>query len=149
MDTTDIKNIWKAHDNLLDRSMRLNMLCLETIQSRKSKSKLRPLLFLRIFETISHIVIALFLSSLIYDVSSSFNMTILLSFVILFVLYSLILCIRQLVILVQINFSEDVLDMQRKLSELQIHILDYFKLVFLIIPFWFVYPVLGIYYLQV
>ena len=84
MDTTDIKNIWKAHDNLLDRSMRLNMLCLETIQSRKSKSKLRPLLFLRIFETISHIVIALFLSSLIYDVSSSFNMTILLSFVILF-----------------------------------------------------------------
>lgn len=135
MDTTDIKNIWKAHDNLLDRSMRLNMLCLETIQSRKSKSKLRPLLFLRIFETISHIVIALFLSSLIYDVPSSFNMTILLSFVILFVLYSLILCIRQLVILVQINFSEDVLDMQRKLSELQIHILDYFKLVFLIIPF--------------
>ena len=145
MNTTDIKNIWKEHDNLLDKSMRLNMLCLETIQSRKSKSKLRPLLFLRIFETISHIVIALFLSSLIYDVSSSFNMTILLLFVILFVLYSLILCIRQLVILVQINFSEEVLDMQRKLSELQIHILDYFKLVFLIIPFWFVYPVLGIY----
>ena len=145
METTDIKNIWKSHDNLLERSMRLNILCIETIQSQKSKSELKPLLFLRIFEAAVHIVIALFLGSFLKDVFSNINIAILLGAVLLFVIYSLILCIRQIAIIIQINYSESVTDIQQKLSVLQTHVLDYFKLVFLVIPFWFVYPILGLY----
>ena len=145
METSDIKNIWKSHDDLLDRSMKLNILCLEIIQSQKSKSGLKPLLFLRIFETIVHIVIAFFLGSILIEVSSNINIAILLAVVLMFVIYSLILCIRQIVIIVQINYSDSVTDIQKKLTLLQTHILDYFKLVFLVIPFWFVYPVLGLY----
>lgn len=145
METTDIKSIWKSHDDLLDRSMKLNILCLEKIQSQRSKSILKPLLYLRIFETVVHLVIALFLGSILFSVSSKVNIAILIAAVLMFVVYSLVMCIRQIIIIVQINYSESVTDIQKKLSLLQTHILDYFKLVFLAIPFWFVYPILGIY----
>lgn len=143
METSELKNIWKAHDNILDKSMKLNMLCIETIQSQKSKSKLKPLLILRIIESIVLIKIILFLFGFLYDYLSDIPVAISSVILIIYSVYALFLCSAQIIIIAQINYSDSVTEIQKKLSLLQIHILDYFRLTFLMIPFWLIYPIIG------
>ena len=143
METAEIKNIWKAHDSLLDRSIKLNIFCIETIQSQKSKSKLKPLLILRIIESIILAIIAFLLGGFLYDNINSIPLSVSASVLIIYTMYALYLCSAQIALITGISYSESVTDIQRKLNLLQIHILDYFRLTFLMIPFWFVYPLIG------
>jgi len=143
METAEIKNIWKAHDSILDRSIKLNIYCIETIQSQKSKLKLKPLLIFRIIESIILAIITYLLGGFLYDNISSIPLSLSAAVLIIYTLYALYLCSAQISLITGISYSESVTDIQRKLNLLQIHILDYFRLTFLMIPFWFVYPVIG------
>lgn len=145
INSPELKDIWKDHDSILERSMKLNIFCVEKIQTQRSKSKLRPLLFLRITEAIVTIIISYFLSSFLENSFSNINYAVPLSLLIVFSLYSLYLCISQIIIILRINFSHDIIDIQKKLALLQTHILDYFRLSFIVIPFWLLYPLIGIY----
>ena len=145
INSPELKDIWKDHDSILERSMKLNIFCVEKIQTQRSKSKLRPLLFLRIAEAIVTIIISYFLSSFLENSFSNINYAVPLSLLIVFSLYSLYLCISQIIIILRINFSHDIIDIQKKLALLQTHILDYFRLSFIVIPFWLLYPLIGIY----
>ena len=51
MDSAELKNLWKSHDNILERSVKLNILCVEKLQSQKAKAKIKPLMILRIIES--------------------------------------------------------------------------------------------------
>ena len=143
MDTAEIKKIWKAHDSILDRSIKLNIYCIETIQAQKSKSKLKPLLILRIIESIILAIITYLLGGFIYDNISCIPLSVSAAVLIIYTLYALYLCYAQIVLITEISYSESVTVIQRKLKLLQTHILDYFRLTFLMIPFWFVYPIIG------
>lgn len=148
INSPELKDIWKDHDSILERSMKLNIFCVEKIQTQRSKSKLRPLLFLRITEAILIIIFANFLSAFLENSFSNINYAVPLSLLIIFSLYSLYLCISQIIIILRINFSHDIIDIQKKLALLQTHILDYFRLSFIAIPFWLLYPLIGIYILS-
>ena len=50
MDIQEFKNIWQAYDDNLEKSLKLNMHCLELIQSQKAKSKLKTVFISRIIE---------------------------------------------------------------------------------------------------
>lgn len=57
MELSELKSIWQAYDNKLERSLKLNLHCLELIQAQKVKSKLRPLLWQRVIEIVFHSVV--------------------------------------------------------------------------------------------
>lgn len=141
----ELKEIWKDQDSILEKSINLNVLCLEKIQTQRSKSKLNPLLALRLFESFVNIVIIYFLRGFLDELTNSIILFTFLSSVILFSFYSIYLCIKQIIIIIQINFSDNIVEIQKKLSLLQTHILDYFRLSFLAVPFWILYPVIGLY----
>ena len=143
MDTAEIKKIWKAHDSILDMSIKLNIYCIEKIQSQKSQSKLRPLLILRIIESIILAIITYSIGGFLYDNINSIPLSVSAAVLLIYSLYALYLCSAQISLIAGISYSESVTDIQRKLNQLQIHILDYFRLTFLMIPFWFVYPIIG------
>jgi hypothetical protein len=143
METTELKNIWKAHDSILERSLKLNIYCIETIQSQKSKSKLKPLLMLRIFESIILLIILIFLAGFLFDNVSDIPVAVSAAILAIYNLYAFYKCFAQIALMTKISFSDSVTDIQIKLNLLQTHILDYFRLTFLMIPFWLVYPVIG------
>ena len=143
MESLELKNLWKSNDNILERSMKLNLLCIEKIQSQKAKAKIKPLMILRIIESVILLMIIHFLFSNFIGGSASTGILISAAILITFSLYALYLCALQIIAIIQINYSDSVTDIQKKLSMLQTHILDYFRLTFLMIPFWLVYPVLG------
>ncbi len=143
METAEIKNIWKAHDSILDRSVKLNIYCIETIQSQKSKSRLKPLLMLRIFESIILLSILIFLAGFTFDNVTDIPVAVSAVILAIYSLYAFYNCAAQIVLITQISYSDSVTEIQRKLNLLQTHILDYFRLTFLMIPFWLVYPVIG------
>ena len=143
MDTAELKNLWKSHDNILERSVKLNILCVEKLQSQKAKAKIKPLMILRIIESMILAMIILFLFSNFIDGSASTGILISAAILITFSLYALYLCALQIMTIIKISYSDSVTDIQKKLALLQTHILDYFRLTFLMIPFWLVYPVIG------
>ncbi|MDQ3021658.1 MAG: hypothetical protein M3R36_13975 [Bacteroidota bacterium] len=144
METDELKSMWKAHDNILDKSMKLNLLCIETIQSQRSKTTLKPLLALRVIEAFVLISIIFILNSFFYQYLSNIILIVPAVILIIFLMYNLYLCAAQIIIIVQINYSDSVTQIQEKLSLLQTHVLDYFRLSFLAVPFWFIYPVAGL-----
>jgi hypothetical protein len=52
-------------------------------------------------------------------------------------------CIRQIVIIREIDYSKSITDIQRKLTLLQSHIVDYIRLTFLMLPTYLAYPIIA------
>ena len=66
MEDIELKNIWKAHEEKLDKSLKLNYFLLESIQTQKAKSKLHSLAAFKTGAVILGIVWLLFLGMLLY-----------------------------------------------------------------------------------
>ncbi|HMS63875.1 MAG TPA: hypothetical protein PKD83_01325 [Ignavibacteria bacterium] len=143
MNSAELKNIWKDQDSILESSVKLNLLCVEKIQTQRSKSQLHPVLIYRIIETLILIKIILFLTEYLFNEITGTSFVISAVILIIFFTYDLYLCIAQIITILQINYSESVTDIQKKLALLQTHILDNFRLTFLIIPFWPVFFIAG------
>ena len=43
MELNDVKSLWQAYDSKLERSLKLNLHCLDLIQAQKVKSQLEPI----------------------------------------------------------------------------------------------------------
>ncbi len=143
MDIEELKNLWQTYDAKLERSLSLNIRCIDLIQAQKAKSKLKGLFISRIIEGITHLVIMYYLLKFLvahfFEVQFSISAGILL----LFFIMAFINCIKQVVIIKQIDYSENITDIQRKLTLLNTHIVDYMRLTFLVMPTYLVYPVIA------
>jgi hypothetical protein len=142
MDIQEIKNIWQAYDSKLEKSFRLNMHCLELIQSQKAKSKLKPVLILRIVEIVLHIIVIGWLGNFLYKNFLQWPYALSAAALILFFVVALSNCTRQIITIMQIDYSNNVTDIQKKLTLLQAHIVDYVRLTFLVLPTWLAYPLI-------
>ncbi len=142
MELNELKTIWKAYDTKLEKSLKLNLRCLEMIQAQKIKSKLTPLLWLRVFEAIVHIAAIMwtgnFLFAHFFEVQFSVSAAVLM----LFFIIAFSNCLIQIIIIKQIDYSENIISIQRKLNMLQSYIINYIRLTFLVIPTWLAYPVI-------
>lgn len=67
MELTEIKSLWQSYDRKLEKSLQLNLRCLELIQAQKVKSKLKPLFWQRVAETMIHIVVVYWLIGFLYS----------------------------------------------------------------------------------
>lgn len=142
MELSELKLIWQAYDMKLEKSLKLNLHCLEMIQSQKAKSKLKPLLLLRIAEVILHSIVIIWLVVFLIKNISLIQYVLSASALILFFVIAFANCIKQIILLKEIDNTEDVLTIQKKMTLLQSHITDYIRLTFLCLPTYLAYPII-------
>lgn len=150
MEDIELKKIWQSYDQKLEeakilnmQSWALNLQSFEMLQSHKAKSKLQSLRRLRIVEASLHFLTLLYLGSFLFSHFSEWYFAVSAIALILFFLIAFINCIRQLVIIQQVNYSDSIVDIQQKLTRLQSHIIDYVRLTFLCLPTYLAYPIIG------
>ncbi len=143
MELSEFKSIWQAYDDKLEKSLELNLRCLEIIQAQKVKSKLTPIFRLRILEVVLHSVIIYWLGRFLYNHFFEIQFAVSAAVLMIFFIIAISNCIKQVVIIKQIDYSEDITTIQRNLTLLQSHIADYIRLTFLCIPTYLAYPVIA------
>ena len=143
MELSEIKSMWQAYDSKLEKSLKLNIRCLEMIQAQKVKSKLTPLLWLRVIEIILHVIVIFWLFTFLYK--NLFLPVYAVSAFVLIAFYILafINCLKQIIVIKQMDYSNDIVTIQSSLIIIKTHIINYVRLSFLCIPIFLAYPIVG------
>ena len=144
MERAEIKSLWQSYDRKLEKSLQLNIRCLELIQAQKVKSKLKPLFWLRVTETFIHMIVVYWLAVFLYRNFSEWPLA--LSAISLLVFFGMAMLngIKQLIVIKQMDYSDDIITIQSSLVLLRTHIVDYVRLTFLALPTWLAYPIIGL-----
>jgi hypothetical protein len=120
MEDITLKNLWKAQDEKLDRTMKQNLFIIESIQKQKAKSRLKGLARLKLVAVILGILWALFLAVLIYgNRLQNIYFTVSLGMIILITIGATVAYIRHIVLIKQLDYSQSITDTQKKLAKLQ------------------------------
>ena len=145
MEAQELKNIWQVYDQKLERSLALNLHCVEAIQTQKAKSKLNSLILLKGFAVVVGIVWVLFLSFLVFWVfqAADYPFTvpklffiISASAVALLTFIGVVVYVKHIVWILQINYSDNVVAIQGKTAALQTSTIQIARLLFLQLPFY-------------
>ncbi len=120
MEDITLKTLWKAQDEKLDRTMKLNLFILESLQKQKAQSKLNSLARLKLAAVTLGIVWALFLGVLIYgNKLQNIYFTISVGMIMLITILAIAVYIKHIVLIRQLDYSQSITDTQKKLSKLQ------------------------------
>lgn len=140
MELNEVKSLWQAYDSKLERSLKLNLHCLGLIQTQKVKSQLEPILWHRAIELTVHLIaIALLVGFLI---NNFFQWPYALSALVLLAFYVMAFsnCVRQILIIRRMDYSNDIITIQSSLVMLRTHIVNFGRLTVLCIPTFLAYP---------
>jgi len=148
MEDIEMKNIWQSYDRKIKearvlnlQSWALNLRCFETIQTQKAKSKLDSLATFKIWAVVLGILWVLFLGILVYENRfTNLYFSISVSFIMLFSIIAVVIYIKHIIIIKQINYAENITDTQKKLAQLQLSTLKFAGIIWLQMPFqttWF------------
>lgn len=120
MEDITLKNLWKAQEEKLDRTMKLNLFILESLQKQKAQSKLNSLARLKLVAVILGIVWALFLGLLIYgNQLQNVYFTVSVGMIMLITILAIAVYIKHIALIRQLDYSQSITDTQKKLSKLQ------------------------------
>jgi len=145
MELDDLKNTWKAYDKKLEeawilnlQSLALNLQVFETLQTQKAKSKLNALIKFKSFAVVLGILWVLFLGFLVYHSLTLPRIFFAVSagMIMLFTIIAIVVYIRHIVLIKQIDNSETVIDAQRKLALLQSSTINIGRILWLQMPFY-------------
>jgi hypothetical protein len=143
MQDTEIKNMWKTYDRMIEeskilnlQSWALNLSCFETLQIQKAKSKLKTLIIPKIAGIILGIGWMLFLGFLFYYTRSQIFMAISLGMIIIFTIIAIISYIQDIAIIAQISYGNSVIETQKKIAFLQSSIINTIRILWLQLPFY-------------
>jgi hypothetical protein len=120
MEDITLMNLWKAQEEKLDRTMRLNLFLLESMQKQKAQSKLKGLARIKTSAVILGIVYILLLGLLIYgNQFKNIYFSISLGAILLFNVLAVIVYMQHISLIRHIDYSQSITDAQEKLSRLQ------------------------------
>lgn len=141
MEDIALKEMWANYDKKLEKSLALNHRLITEIQSQKARSALRPLKTIKIFAVIAGIIWTLTLSVLVFFAVSAmtpYRIFFILSAlaVITITIAAIVVYIRQIMLIQQIDNSMNVVEVQRKLSTLQYSTINIARILFLSAPFY-------------
>ena len=149
MDTPELKDIWQAYDAKLEKSLKLNLHCIETIQTQKVKSTFALLKFFKLLEIIIGVLLIFFLGNFLYNNLTETYFVVAAGILMVFCSLAIIGSIKQIVLISQISYTQNILDNQKKLALLQSSVLlqssiiKYLRLAFLSLPFYTAYIIIG------
>jgi hypothetical protein len=142
MEINELKDIWQQYDDKLERSLQLNRKCLAMIQAQRTRSKLAPLLRIRLFEILLHSVLVWWLAGFLFHHFFEWKFALSALVLIIFYLLALVTCLKQVIIIKRIDYSDDVITIQSSLVMLETHNADYIRLGFLFMPSYLAYPII-------
>jgi hypothetical protein len=120
MDEITLKNLWKAQDEKLDRTMKLNLFILESMQKQKAASKLNGLARLKLFAVILGVLWVLFLGVLIYgNQLQNIYFTVSVGMIMLINIAAIAIYIKHIVLIKELDYSQSITNTQKKLARLQ------------------------------
>ncbi|MBL7697765.1 MAG: hypothetical protein JNK79_06385 [Chitinophagaceae bacterium] len=140
MELDQLKAVWHTYDVKIQKALNLNVRFLEMVESQKVKSKLRPLFWGKAIETVLHtLVIALLLAFVLNHVS---DVNYFASGLILLGFYGVAISnsISHVRIINRIDYSQEVVSIQKDLAALRSGNLNYAKMTILCIPTFLAYP---------
>lgn len=136
MENLEIINLWKQYDEKLEKSLSLNQKILVELQQQKAKNALKPARnykYIAVFVGLTYIaLIAYFLYHLSSFASIFINVSVAIHLLVTIVAVGMY--IRQLVLISEIDRSEDILQMQQKMAKLQSSTLRVIAVCFLQFP---------------
>jgi hypothetical protein len=150
MQDFELQNIWKEYDRKLEeskilnlQSWALNLKSFEIIQQFRAKSKLNKLASIKIFVAALGIVWAALLLFLVMNLLhfSKIFFVISASAIALITLAAVVVYIKHVIVIRSINHSEAVVNVQKKIADLQASTIQITRILFLQSPFyctWFV-----------
>ncbi len=147
MEASELKKILAAYDTKLDKKLRLNIASLKNINLDKSEKKTQTILIYRIIEIVVFTLLALFIGN--YTATNWNHTHLVISGIIVgvFTLIALAGSIGQVTLLQQIDFAKPIVDIRKKIELVNTHGLLFVKLMFLSVPIWWSYVVVGSDYL--
>jgi hypothetical protein len=120
MEDITLKTLWKSQDEKLDRTMKLNLFMLESMQKQKAASKLNGLARLKLFAVILGIVWALFLGVLVYgNQLRNIYFTVSVGMIMLITIAAIAVYIRHIALIKELDYSQSITHTQKKLAKLQ------------------------------
>jgi hypothetical protein len=136
MSTDEFQEIWKQYDRRLERSLSLSRRLFTEVQRQKVGSELRPLLRTRVVGIVLGIVWLWLMAFCVYLVRSQPVMAISFGVFCVCTVIGIAGYIRDVSVIRTINFSDNVLETQRKLVGMQGTMIRDIRLAWLQMPFW-------------
>ena len=120
MDDITLKSLWKVQDEKLDRTMKLNLFILDSMQKQKAQSKLKGLTRLKLVAVILGILWTLFLGVLVYgNQLQNIYFTVSVGMIMLITIAAIAIYIKHIVLIKELDYSQSITDTQKKLAKLQ------------------------------
>jgi hypothetical protein len=120
MEDIILKNLWKAQDEKLDRTMKQNLFIIESMQKQKAASKLNGLARLKLVAVILGIIWSLFLGILIYgNQLQNMYFTVSAGMIMLITIAAIIAYVRHIALIKNLDYSQSIAETQKKLAKLQ------------------------------
>ena len=149
MDTDELKSAWQAYDAKLEKSLQLNLHCIEAIQAQKVASTFTSLKIFKSIEIIIGVFVIFFLGNFLYENLTKTYFVAAAAIVMLFCVVAIAGSVKQIVLINQTSYTRSVLYNQKKLAFLQSSVLlqssiiKYLRLAFLSLPFYTAYIIIG------
>jgi len=143
MDHLEMINLWKKYDEKLEKTLSINYRLITELQQQKAKKALKPAKRIKLFGIIIGIIFVLFLSFLAFHslTLEKIFFTGSLIAIIVFTLIAIIAYIYHIKLINDIDHSESIMQIQHKLSKLQLSTIKTTAVLFLQTPFyatWFI-----------
>ena len=148
MEDIELQKIWQSYDKKIEearvlnlQSWAINLSCFESIQVQKVKSKLDSLAIFKGFAVVLGIIWVLFLAMLLYGTYfTNPYFTVSVSMIMLFSILAVVVYIKHIILIKQINYNKNLSYTQQKLLTLQRSTFHYTRILWLQMPFhttWF------------
>jgi len=142
-DSFNLQELWQLSSQEMEKSKALNLLVLKKINIQGAKRKLNPLIWINTLTLIFYIAVIIFSMSFVYEFKDKLHYVISAAIISLWSLTIIIGAINQLKLILSLDYSEPVLILQKKLIQIKLMGLAYFKLALMIIPFNLAFIIMG------
>ncbi|MBL0183311.1 MAG: hypothetical protein IPP96_13840 [Chitinophagaceae bacterium] len=118
MEDIQLKDLWKAQEEKLDKTMKLNLF--ESLQKQRAESKLNRLVRLKVLAVILGIAWIIFMGILINgNQLKNIYFTISVGMIMIFNILAVAVYIKHIVLIRKLDYSQSITEVQKKLSRLQ------------------------------
>lgn len=143
MELHELQQAWQQYDRKLDRHIKLNQQVLQEINRNKAQSRLRNLLIIRAIESVFFLGVMLILGN--FMAQHWEHPPLLLSALVLniFTIIGFSGSIGQIILIFRLDYSQPILAIQKKLKQIEAHLIQNLRLLLLSIPFYLAYLLIG------
>lgn len=143
MEDQELKKMWQSHSEKLSKSLELNRAIAKDLSISKTKSELRRLVVWRAIEASLFFIAFLLLVAFIGNNFPVLHFVVAGLILMVFALIGLIGSLGQIGLISTMDYSTPITVFQEKLQRLKVYSLQTLRLLFLSIPFYFAYIIIG------